>query len=98
MMTRRTFGTALAGIWIPQSPRSQPPSPASLVWGLDSIAWQPDDPPGSKYAVLYGDRDRPGALFSYAFWLPGGVWAPAHRHSQTAHVAVMKGTLRLMRS
>lgn len=69
--------------------------PASLVWSLENISWAPDDPPGAKYAVLDGDRDRAGELFSYAFWLPGNVWAPVHRHSQTAHVAVLKGTLQL---
>jgi len=36
-----------------------------------------------------------GGLFTYAFWLPGGVWASPHVHSQDAHVAVMRGTLRL---
>ncbi len=70
-------------------------TPGSLVWSEASIPWAPDDPPGAKYAVLDGDRTRPGTLFSYAFWLPGGVWAPAHVHSQDAHVAVMSGTLRL---
>jgi hypothetical protein len=65
------------------------------VWTPDKIPWQPDDPPGAKYAVLDGDRDKPGKLFTYAFWLPGGVWAPAHYHSQDAHVTVVSGTLRL---
>lgn len=92
MLTRRAFAAfCLARPDVPQHPED----PASLIWRPDRIQWQPDDPPGAKYAVLDGDRDRPGTLFTYAFWLPGGAWAPAHHHSQTAHVAVMRGALRL---
>ena len=45
--------------------------------------------------MLDGDRDRPGSLFTYAFWLPGGLWAPAHHHAQAAQVCVFRGTLKL---
>jgi quercetin dioxygenase-like cupin family protein len=69
--------------------------PKSLIWKPENILWQPDDPPGAKYAVLDGDRERKGGLFTYAFWLPAGAWAPVHKHSQSAHVAVMQGSLRL---
>lgn len=96
MMTRRTFSLTLAALLGSRSLLAQPSAGLdSLVWALDTIAWEPDDPPGSKYAVLQGDRDRPGTLFTYAFLLPGGVWAPPHFHSQAAHVAVLKGTLKL---
>lgn len=96
MFNRRELPLAIAalvGRRAQAAPQRQPPE--SLVWGHDTIAWQPDDPPGAKYAVLDGDRTKPGTLFTYAFWLPGGVWAPAHFHSQDAHVAVMAGSLRL---
>lgn len=94
-MSRRSFAAALVATagGAPTAQRSE--DPASLIWRPENIAWAPDDPPGAKYAVLDGDRERPGGLFTYAFSLPGGVWAPVHVHSQTAHVAVMRGTLRI---
>lgn len=94
MLSRREFTAALAAL---ASPSAQSPvdEAGARIWREDTIRWQPDDPPGAKYAVLDGDRDRPGTLFTYAFWLPGGVRAPVHVHSQAAHVAVMRGTLRL---
>lgn len=96
VISRRAFASTLATALAPPDTRLQrAQDPASLVWKLDTIAWQPDDPPGAKYAVLDGDRDAADGLFTYAFLLPGGVWAPAHFHSQTAHVAVMLGTLQL---
>jgi quercetin dioxygenase-like cupin family protein len=96
LISRRTFNRALVGA-AAAAPVSQRivENPASLIWTPDTIRWQPDDPPGSKYAVLDGDRDDESGLFTYAFWLPGGVWAPVHSHSQAAHVAVMSGALRL---
>jgi hypothetical protein len=96
MHPRRCFLTGWAGLLAqPLTQPGAPEDPWGLVWREDTIAWTPDDPPGSKYAVLDGDRTRPDGLFTYAFWLPGGVWAPPHVHSQTAHVAVLRGVLRL---
>lgn len=65
------------------------------VWRPEEIEWQRIEKNGSKYAVLEGDRNKPGAPFSYAFWMPGGVWVPGHCHSQQAHVTVVQGRLRL---
>lgn len=98
MMTRRDLGTlvAQAGLGLQGSPLARRPADP-LVWTPDTIDWTPDDPPGAKYAVLHGRRDDAAAVFTYAFWLPGGVWAPVHRHSRTAHVTVVRGTLRLGR-
>lgn len=96
MHTRRAFALSLPALLSPhRSAAGQTERPEALVWGDRNIAWTPDDPPGAKYAVLDGDRDDAGSIFSYAFWLPGGVWAPPHVHSQAAHVAVLKGALRL---
>jgi hypothetical protein len=96
MITRRRFNCALLpGILSLGSQAPGQRHDGSHIWDPDRITWQPDDPPGAKYALLDGDRDRPGTLFSYAFWLPGGVWAPAHYHSQDAHVCVVRGTLKL---
>ncbi|MCX6598322.1 MAG: cupin domain-containing protein [Acidobacteria bacterium] len=69
--------------------------PESLIWSPDSIRWDRTDPDGTKYAVIDGDRERPGQPFTYAFWMPDGVWVKAHTHTQQAHVAVVKGTLLL---
>lgn len=96
MLSRRRFAQTLSAFASSSlRPQDRLEDPASLVWALETIQWTPDDPPGARYAVLDGDRNREGELFSYAFWLPGKVWAPVHRHSQTAHVAVLKGTLQL---
>lgn len=69
--------------------------PAKLVWGLGSIQWQRTEHGGARYAVIDGDRDKPGEPFSYAFWMPPGVWVPPHSHTQQAHVSVLKGKLLL---
>jgi quercetin dioxygenase-like cupin family protein len=65
------------------------------TWSPDRIRWQQVNPDGSKYAVLEGDRDKAGEPFTYAFFLPDGVWVGPHTHSQDARVAVVSGTLLL---
>ncbi|MCX6608312.1 MAG: cupin domain-containing protein [Acidobacteria bacterium] len=88
-LSRRGFALLpTAALWAAEDP-------ANLVWRPDAIAWQRADPDGTKYAVLDGDRDKPGEPFTYAFWMPDGAWVGAHLHSQQAHVAVVKGTLLL---
>jgi uncharacterized RmlC-like cupin family protein len=44
---------------------------------------------------LEGDRDQPGRPFTYAFFIPAGVWDSPHHHSTTARVFVAKGALGL---
>jgi hypothetical protein len=84
VISRREFPLVLAVLLARRSHAAAAgQTPEALVWSDETIAWQPDDPPGAKYAVLDGDRSRPGTLFTYAFWLPGGVWAPPHFHSRT---------------
>jgi hypothetical protein len=91
-MNRRSFLTGTALLPFAQSATD---TPQSRVWTLDQIKWQREEYSGAKYAILDGDREKPGAPFTYAFWMPPGVWVPAHRHSQQAHVAVLKGELLL---
>jgi quercetin dioxygenase-like cupin family protein len=67
----------------------------SLIWNPDRIRWQREEEGGAKYAVLDGDREKVGASFSYAFWMPNGHWVKAHTHTQQAHVTVVRGTLLL---
>ncbi len=47
--------------------------PESLIWSPESIRWDRTDADGTKYAVIDGDRERPGQPFTYAFWMPDGV-------------------------
>ena len=69
-------------------------SQTSVVWDPKSIHWQDINQDGSKYAVLEGDRSKPGS-FTYAFFLPNGVWVGPHTHTGTARVFVVSGTLLL---
>ncbi|HMH08190.1 MAG TPA: cupin domain-containing protein [Terriglobales bacterium] len=64
------------------------------TWDAKTITWQRVDPDGTKWAVLEGDKDEPGKLFSYAFFIPAGYWEH-HWHSQDARVAVIAGTLKV---
>ena len=70
-------------------------SPPPAAWSPDAIVWQRTNPDGTRFALLEGVRDQPGVAFTYAFFIPAGVWDGAHRHSATARVFVAKGTLRL---
>lgn len=65
------------------------------AWQPDSIVWQVRYPNGTRYALLEGNRDRPGASFTYAFFIPAGFWDKAHHHTTDARVAVVRGTLWL---
>src|ERR1043166_9158421 len=92
-MTRRQFTHAILAVSRTRPLMRSAQDQHLQLWKRDSIQWQPDDPPGSRYAVLAGDRSRACSMFTYAFELPGRVWAPAHYHSQDAHVCVIEGTL-----
>ncbi len=70
---------------------TEPPA----AWNPDGIAWQRTNPDGTRFALLEGVRDRPGAAFTYAFFIPAGVWDAAHSHAATARVFVARGALRL---
>ena len=68
---------------------------AGVIWKPSEIRWQRTDPDGSKYAVIDGDRDQVGKPFTYALWMPAGLWVKAHTNTQQAHVAVARGSLLL---
>ncbi|KPF68443.1 hypothetical protein IP88_11800 [alpha proteobacterium AAP81b] len=59
------------------------------------MAWQRTNPDGTRFALLEGVRDQPGVAFTYASFIPAGVWDAAHSHKATARVFVARGTLRL---
>lgn len=64
-------------------------------WHPDAIIWQQTNPDGTRFALLEGRRDLPGEAFTYAFFIPAGVWDGPHHHQATARVFVAKGALRL---
>ncbi len=61
----------------------------------DKIVWQRTNSDGTKFALLEGVRDKDGVAFSYAFFIPAGVWDAAHSHAATARVFVARGALKL---
>jgi quercetin dioxygenase-like cupin family protein len=67
----------------------------AVVIKPDAIPWGPPAADGSRFALLDGVRDQAGQQFSYAFALPAGAWDKPHRHSTTARIFVLKGTLKL---
>ena len=64
-------------------------------WKPDQIKWDKTFADGTKLAILEGPRDVPGKAFSYAFFMPDGVWIKPHWHCADARVFVVKGTLLL---
>ena len=68
-------------------------SPAFAV-NADQIAWEQTNPDGTKSAILVGTRDA-GVMFTYAFFIPAGIWDQPHSHIAAAHLHVASGTLRL---
>lgn len=72
---------------------AQAPPPAA--WTPETIHWEAAAPNGTKFALLEGVRDRAGVPFSYAFWIPAGVWDSPHSHSATVRVFVARGALRI---
>jgi hypothetical protein len=65
------------------------------AWSIETIPWRSAAPNGTKYALLEGDRNDAGGSFTYAFFIPAGVWDSPHHHSTTARVFVAKGALGL---
>ena len=65
------------------------------AWTPDTITWQELNADGTKYTVLEGRRDVPGEAFTYAFFIPAGVWDSPHSHTAEARVVVVKGNLKL---
>lgn len=61
---------------------------------LQDIAWDTVYEDGTRSSTLAGSRD-PGVIFSYAFFIPAGVYDGPHRHSSDVHLTVAAGELRL---
>lgn len=70
-------------------------SAAPAAWTPETIPWQRANPDGTRFVLLEGVRDAAGVAFTYAFFIPAGVWDGPHRHAATARVVVAKGKLKL---
>lgn len=68
---------------------------APAAFNPDTIVWQRANPDGTRFALLEGVRDVAGVSFSYAFFIPAGVWDGPHSHAATARVFVARGSLHL---
>jgi ChrR Cupin-like domain len=66
-----------------------------LAWTASSIKWEPTTPEGTRFALLQGVREEPGAQFTYALSLPAGFRGRLHRHPADLRVAVLSGELIL---
>lgn len=70
-------------------------STTPMAWSVDAIPWERSGAHGTRYALLEGDRQAADQPFTYAFFIPAGVWDSAHSHSTTARVFVARGELRI---
>lgn len=71
-------------------------APTVKSWNASNITWQNVDPDGTKHAILEGNKDTPGSLFTYALFAPAGSWDDhTHSHNQDARLAVISGALLL---
>lgn len=66
----------------------------ALAISVENIDWQQTNPDGTKSATLVGSRE-PGVSFTYAFFVPAGVWDEPHSHIAAGHLVVASGELRL---
>ena len=64
------------------------------AFDVTDIPWDTFHDDGTRSAPLVGTRD-PGIMFSYAFFVPAGVFDAAHFHSADVHLVVAAGELRL---
>ncbi|MCZ4518263.1 cupin domain-containing protein [Rhodococcus ruber] len=71
-----------------------PASSAPMAFDIAAIPWDTFHDDGTRSATLVGTRD-PGIMFSYAFFIPAGVFDAAHFHSADVHLLVAAGELRL---
>ena len=60
----------------------------------DGLKWEPAPPklpPGAQFAVLEGDRSKPGMPYTFRAKLPDGYSVPPHWHSMDENITVIKG-------
>jgi quercetin dioxygenase-like cupin family protein len=80
-----------------ESPTTDAQRAHSMV-SPDEVKWAPAPPklpPGAQFAVLEGDRSKPGASYTFRAKLPDGYSVPPHWHSTDENITVIQGTMRL---
>ena len=65
---------------------------ASVTWTDAKI---PGFPPGMKMAVINGNPDAPGALYTLRLSFPDGYRFPPHWHPMAENLTVLSGTFLL---
>ena len=65
---------------------------ASIIWTAANI---PGFPSGMKMAVINGNPDVPGALYTLRLSFPDGYRFPPHWHPMAENLTVLSGTLLL---
>jgi quercetin dioxygenase-like cupin family protein len=66
-------------------------SPDELKW----VPAPPKLPPGAQFAVIEGDRSKPGVSYTFRAKVPDGYSVPPHWHSMNENITVIQGTMRL---
>lgn len=62
------------------------------------LKWEPAPPklpPGAQFAVLEGDRSKPGVAYTFRARLPDGYSVPPHWHSMDENITVIQGVFGL---
>lgn len=62
-------------------------SPDELRW----VPAPPKLPPGAQFAVLEGDRSKPGVPYAFRAKLPDGYSVQPHWHTMDENITVIKG-------
>jgi hypothetical protein len=94
--------TALVSLLLVQVSRAQQKTGAATtdtprsheIVSPDELQWVPAPPklpPGAQFAVLEGDRSKPGAPYVFRAKLPDGYSVPPHWHSMDENITVIKG-------
>jgi len=104
-MNRSVFSVALAvvfGVTATAAALAQA-APGGMAGAMDmsavpaaSITWTdakiPGFPPGMKMAVINGNPDAPGALYTLRLSFPDGYRFPPHWHPMAENLTVLSGT------
>jgi hypothetical protein len=64
------------------------------IVSADEMKWEPAPrklPPGAQFAVVEGDRSKPGVPYVFRAKLPDGYSVPPHWHSMDENITVIKG-------
>lgn len=103
----QTRAITLLALWLLSTTvarAQQPASPATagdkshIMLTPEEIKWgecPPDIPPGAKCAVIEGDPNVAGALFTIRAKMPDNYRIPAHFHPTDEHVVVLSGVFNM---